>query len=155
MAILRFFFLTPRFYFDIHILIFMAKSLQCGFWPRSSQILIWILLWIFGWVFSSLFFQGKGHKKFHQNIPCKIHAESCSEKFPSDFCRSLFFDKFLNFPKNLLRLFAPQKLFFFSEVIFEDPPKIPFRTSIKIASRGFFFFFFIFLRLFYASRGYF
>ena len=49
------------------------------------------------------------------------------------------------YPKNLLRLFLPQKLFLFSEVIFKDPPKIPFKTSIKITSRVFFFYL---LRLF-------
>ena len=36
--------------------------------------------------------------------------------------------------------FLPQKLFLFSEVIFKDPPKIPFKTSIKITSRGYFYF---------------
>ena len=56
-----------------------------------------------------------------------------------------------NNPKNLLRLFLPQKLFFFSEVIFKDPPKICFKTSIKITSRGYFYF----SRLFFTSRGYF
>ena len=39
----------------------------------------------------------------------------------------------------------------FSEVIFKDPPKIPFKTSTKKNSRGYFYF----LRLFFASRGYF
>ena len=38
-----------------------------------------------------------------------------------------------------------------SEVIFKDPPKIPFKTSIKIASRGYFYF----LKLFFASRSHF
>ena len=36
--------------------------------------------------------------------------------------------------------FLPQKVFLFSEVLFEDPPKIPFKTSRKIASRGYFYF---------------
>ena len=44
---------------------------------------------------------------------------------------------FVTCPKNLLRLFfLPQKLSIFSEVIFRDPPKIPFKTSTKITSRG-------------------
>ena len=55
-------------------------------------------------------------------------------------------------PKNLLRLFfLPQNLFLFSEVIFKDPPKICFKTSIKRTSRGYFYF----SRLFFALRGYF
>ena len=53
-------------------------------------------------------------------------------------------------PKNLLRLFFALKIFF-SEVIFRDPPKIPFKASIKITSRGYFYF----LRLFFALQGYF
>ena len=44
----------------------------------------------FWWVFSSYFFQGIRPEKIHQKIPCKIHPGLCSEKFPSDFCRSLF-----------------------------------------------------------------
>ena len=54
-------------------------------------------------------------------------------------------------PKNLLRLFLPRKLFFFSEVIFKDPPKLCFKTSTKITSRGYFHFlrfFFCLPRLF-------
>ena len=47
--------------------------------------------------------------------------------------------------------FLPQKLFLLSEVIFKTPPKLPFKTSVKITSRGYFYF----LRLFFASRGYF
>ena len=57
----------------------------------------------------------------------------------------------LNNPKNLLRLFLPWKLLSFSEVIYKDPPKIPFKTSTEITSRGYF----KILRLFFASRGYF
>ena len=48
-------------------------------------------------------------------------------------------------PKNLLRLFFASKLFLFSEVIFQDPPKISFKTSIKITSRGYFYFLRLFL----------
>ena len=40
--------------------------------------------------FSSCFFQGKRPEKVHQRIPCEIHPGLCSEKFPSNFCRSLF-----------------------------------------------------------------
>ena len=42
----------------------------------------------------------------------------------------------------------PQKLFLFSEVIFNTPPKRPFKTSVKITSRGYFYF----LRLFFLPR---
>ena len=66
------------------------RSLQCGFLPLNPQILIWILLWIFGWIFSLCFSQGKWPPKNHQKIPRKIHPEFWSEKFPSDFCRSLW-----------------------------------------------------------------
>ena len=56
-------------------------------------------------------------------------------------------------PKNLLRQFfcLGGCYFLFSAVIFEDPLKIPFKTSVKIASRGYFYF----SRLILASRGYF
>ena len=54
---------------------------------------------IFGWFFSSYVFQGKRPEKIHQKIPRKIHPGLCSEKFPSDFCRSLFLI-------NILRHFA-------------------------------------------------
>ena len=40
-------------------------------------------------IFSSCFFQGKRPEKIHQKIPRKNHQGLCSEKFPSDFCRSL------------------------------------------------------------------
>ena len=41
------------------------RSLQCGFWLRSYQILIWILLWILGWT------SRKKARKFHKrNPPC-------------------------------------------------------------------------------------
>ena len=46
-------------------------------------------------------------------------------------------------------IFCLAGLFEFSGVIFRDPPRISFKTSIKIASRGYFFY----LRLFFASRG--
>ena len=36
------------------------------------------------------FFHGKRPEKIHQKIPRKIHPGLCSQKFPSDFCRSLF-----------------------------------------------------------------
>ena len=39
---------------------------------------------------------------------------------------------------------------YLSEVIFEDPLKIPFKTSVKITSRGYFIF-----EVIFASRGYF
>ena len=43
------------------------------------------------WVdFSSCFSQGKRPEKIHQKIHGKIHPGIRSEKFPSDFCRSLF-----------------------------------------------------------------
>ena len=42
--------------------------------------------------------------------------------------------------KNLSRLFLHQKvlLFIFSEAIFEDPPKIPFKTNIKSSHKAIF-----------------
>ena len=39
--------------------------------------------------FFLLFFPRKRPEKIHQKIPRKIHPGLCSEKFPSDFCRSL------------------------------------------------------------------
>ena len=39
-------------------------------------------------------------------------------------------------PKNLLRLFLPSKSFLFSEVIFKDLRKTPFKTGILMTSRG-------------------
>ena len=60
-----------------------ARFLQCGFWPRNSQILIWILVWIFGWIFFLLFFsKEKGQKKIHPKIPRKIHRDIRSENSP-------------------------------------------------------------------------
>ena len=48
-----------------------------------------------------------------------------------------------NFPPETLSIFwgyfLPWKIFLFSEVIFRDPPKMPFKTSIKITSRGYYF----------------
>ena len=46
-------------------------------------------------------------------------------------------------------IFCLARLFESSGVIFRDPPRICFKTSIKIASRGYFYH----LRLFFASRG--
>ena len=43
---------------------------------------------LFGGFFTPIFFQGKRPEKIHQKIPRKIHPGLCSEKFPSDFCRS-------------------------------------------------------------------
>ena len=68
--------------------------------------------------------------------------------------RTLKTEKLLSsspYPKNLLRLFLPENLFLFPEVILKDPPKIPFITSFKTTSRDYFYF----SRLFFASRGYF
>ena len=58
--------------------------------------------------------------------------------------------KVKGYPKNLLKLFFALKIIFY-EVIFRDPPKILFKTSIKITSRSYFYF----SRLFFTSRGYF
>ena len=62
-------------------------------------------------------------------------------------------DSFLCFekksPKNLLRLFFASKIIHISWGFFKDPPKIPFKTSIKITSRGYFYF----LRLYILPRG--
>ena len=65
-------------------LFFKGRSLQCGFWPQSSQILICILLWIFGWIYPPVFFQGKRpkKKKIHRKIARKIHQGISSENSP-------------------------------------------------------------------------
>ena len=54
--------------------------------------------------------------------------------------------------KNHLRLFfASKNHFYFVRLSLNPPPKIPFKTSVKITLRGYSYF----LRLFFASRGYF
>ena len=52
-------------------------------------ILIWNLPWILRWIFFLRFFQEKGPKKSTKKKTL-IHLGICSEKFTSDFCRSLF-----------------------------------------------------------------
>ena len=53
--------------------IFKGRSLQCGFWPRNSQTLIWILLRMFWWKFFLLFFlQRKKAPKIHKKSPAKF-----------------------------------------------------------------------------------
>ena len=47
-------------------------------------------------------------------------------------------------PLSVEAIFALRNVLF-SEIIFKDPPKRPFRTSTKITSRGYFYF----LRLFF------
>ena len=47
----------------------------------------------FGRFFPPIFSKEKAPKKIHQKIPRKIYPGLCSEKFPSDFCRGLFFKK--------------------------------------------------------------
>ena len=39
---------------------------------------------------SDFFTKERPPKKIHRKIHCKIHPEICANKFPSDFCRSLF-----------------------------------------------------------------
>ena len=79
----------PRFSRGLAHLV-KAGSLQCGFWPRNYQIPIRILPWIFWWIFSSYFVQAKRPEKIHETkSPTKFTKGLCSEKFPSDFCRSL------------------------------------------------------------------
>ena len=66
-----------------------ARSLQCGFWPRSSQILIWIMHWILQWILCDCFFEGKRPEQIYQKIPRdfvrknppRISAETFSWKF--------------------------------------------------------------------------
>ena len=54
------------------------------------------------WVdFFLCFFQGKRPEKIHKKIHGKIHPGICSEKFPSDFCRSLFLIIFGNYYRKL------------------------------------------------------
>ena len=77
--------------------IFKAGSLQCGFWPRNSQIPIWILLWIFGWSLSSCFFQGKGFEKIYQKIPPQNSPGSLFRKIPLGFLQAPFFERFCRF----------------------------------------------------------
>ena len=47
----------------------------------------------FGGFFPRILSKEKSPEKIHQKIPRKIHPGLCSEKFPSDFCRSLFLTK--------------------------------------------------------------
>ena len=83
------------------------KSSVCPSKPRETKVLgqgrilaVWILapklpnsdlkIAVDFWVdFFSYFFQGKRPQKIHQKIHGKIHPGIRSEKFPSDFCRSL------------------------------------------------------------------
>ena len=44
----------------------------------------------------------------------------------------------MNAQKIIWGYFLPQKLFLFPEVIFRDPPNMPFKTSMRITSRGYF-----------------
>ena len=62
--------------------IFKAGSLQCGFWPRNSQIPIWILPWIFWWIFSSYFFQGRWPEKSTKKSPAKFARDFVRENSP-------------------------------------------------------------------------
>ena len=71
------------------------------FWPQSQILAVWILaakllnsdlnFAVDFWVdFLLLFFPRKKAQNNPPKIPRKIHPGLCSEKFPSDFCRSLF-----------------------------------------------------------------
>ena len=59
-----------------------AGSLQCGFWPRNSQILIWKLPWIFGWIFSSCSFQGNRPEKSTKKSTAKLTRELVRKNSP-------------------------------------------------------------------------
>ena len=72
----RMIFFDPRALWDVK-----ARSLQRGFWPRNSQLLIWILLWIFG-IFAACFFQGKGPEKIHQKSPAKFTQDFGQKNSP-------------------------------------------------------------------------
>ena len=79
----------------------VCPKTQRGQYARSQIHTVWILaaklpnsdlnfavdFWS---IFSSCFFQGERPEKIHQKIPLKIHPGLNWEKFPSDFCRSLF-----------------------------------------------------------------
>ena len=76
-----------------------ARSLQCGFWLRSSQILMWILPWILGWVFSSLFLSKKEGPKNPPPPKKKISPAQNSPrvlfgKIPVGFLQKPSLDKF-------------------------------------------------------------
>ena len=62
--------------------IFQARFLQCGFWPRSSQIPISILLWILRWIFSSCFSKEKGPKKSTKTSPVKFTRKLVRKNSP-------------------------------------------------------------------------
>ena len=54
----------------------IIAAMQCGIWPRNSQILISNLPWIFRWIFSSCFFsKEKGTKKSTKKSPAKFTRE--------------------------------------------------------------------------------
>ena len=71
--------------------------------------------------------------------------QECSQIAPPPLCRPLKH----YYPKNLLRLFVCLNVF--SEVIFKDSPKLPFKTSIKNNLARLF----LFVEVIFASRGYF
>ena len=49
--------------------------------------------WALGGCFAPVFSKQKARKNPPQKITREIHPELCSEKFPSDFCRSPFFSR--------------------------------------------------------------
>ena len=72
---------TPKSEFFIK-----ARSLQCGFWPRNSQILIRILPWFFLVKFFLLFFvQGKRPEKSPPKNPLQNSPRTLLGKIPLGF----------------------------------------------------------------------
>ena len=61
---------------------FNGRPLQCGFWPRNSQILIGILLWIFGWICPSFFPRKKAQQTSTEKSPAKFTWEFVQKNSP-------------------------------------------------------------------------
>ena len=63
------------------------------FWPRNSQIPIWILLWIFWWIFPPAF-------ENPPRIPRKNSPGTLFEKIPLGFLQTPFLDTLCEKPQN-------------------------------------------------------
>ena len=77
--------------FQFHLRFLKARSLQCGYWPQNSQILILILPWISGGFFLLLFPRQKA-QKIHKKIPRKI--QDFVRKIPLGFLQKPFLEDF-------------------------------------------------------------
>ena len=100
--------LFHRYFFTVsHLQFLKARSLQCGFWQRNSQILIWILPWIFGWIFSSCSSQGKGPEKIHPKNPPLNSPRTLFGQIPLGFLQKPSLDNFKhNFKYNFKEPFT-------------------------------------------------